>query len=189
MCTRSPGGTDPVPVSPRRGRARHRLDGSAFAQQLAAAAAGQLNALGALSAHGAGGADATSLVSDVDAAQLAQRWAALAQWGVERAPLQSALNAQSRRQSATELLGRATLGLAQAETVTQPLAEVRHWKTTTRGHRGRGSSSQICVSPCPAGPHSRRASVHRRRGDPAGGRRGCAHAASRVGRACEQRRH
>jgi hypothetical protein len=98
----------------------YRLDGSAFAQQLAAAAQGQLTALGSLSDD-----EVTCLVNDVDAAQLRQRWAALAVWGVENAPGQEALNAMSRRQSATELLGRAQLGVTQVQAVKLPIVEVR----------------------------------------------------------------
>ena len=98
-----------------------RLDGSEFAEQLSAAAQGQLQALGSLSAHGA---DVTSLVGDVDAEHLQQRWAALAVWGVANAPGQAAANADARRSSATELLGRVPLSATQTATVTAPLPEV-----------------------------------------------------------------
>ena len=100
-----------------------RLDGSAFAEELSAAAQGQLQALGSLSAQS--GADVTSLVGDVDVEHLQQRWAALAVWGVANAPGQAAANADARRSSATELLGRVPLSATQTATVTAPLPEVR----------------------------------------------------------------
>jgi hypothetical protein len=129
-----------------------RLDGSAFAEELSAAARGQLQALGSLSAQS--GSDATSLVGDVNVEHLQQRWAALAVWGVDNAPGQAAANADARRSSATELLGRVPLSATQTATVTAQLPEVSGaspWvpceKELTPAPAHRTAFSQCC---CPS---------------------------------------